>query len=275
MRSTALILFLLTMISACGKPATSSTRKERTLNPGMMESLIANQTIYCSDSEFCPEGVARMFAINFDDNKRSSMCSAFLIAEDLVMTNSHCVWAGDISLKQTCEGLYFAFPTPHGQTQTALCSKIMWRDPRQNGRDTYRKGDNDFALIRLNQKVSVKPLKLSSTLSVGQKVFPLVTDHIDGFMAQMTKLECEVESIDRLGVTILKDCPVISGNSGSAVLDENKNVVAVIFASTDPHIRKPTDQLVIRTKSSTRGLAFTISHIKRILGAELNRLSLE
>lgn len=236
----------------------------------MMESLIANQNIYCSDEAFCPEGVARMFSINFDDNARSSMCSAFLIADDVLMTNSHCIWAGTISLEKTCQGLYFAFPAPLGQSQTALCSKILWRDHHTNGRSRYHRGDNDFALIKLDRKIAVTPLNLQNKISVGQKVFPLVTDHLNGFTARVTKLECEVESIDKMGVALLKNCPVISGNSGSAVVNEELDVVGIIFASTDNKIRKATDELELRIVSNTKGLAFTMEHIQTTLGVTLS-----
>jgi V8-like Glu-specific endopeptidase len=270
LRSSALILLLCLILTACGK-TNSHSKKDKFLNPAQMNALMAAQNIFCSDSEFCPEGVARMFAINFKDNALSSSCSAFLVAEDLVMTNSHCIWTGDVSLEETCRGLYFAFPNPHGQTQSAQCSKIMWRDRRQNGRDSYRKGDNDFALVKLDRKVSIRPLKLNSHIQVGQTVHPLVMDQYDSFSARVTKLNCDVLSINRYGVATLKDCPIISGNSGSAVLDANQTVVAVIFSSSNAHVRSPTDELELRTQGqSTQGRVHTIAHIKKILGEILN-----
>lgn len=275
MRSSALILLMLMVIAACGK-TNSHTKKDRFLDHYQMQGLIQTQNIFCSDAAFCPEGVARMFAVNFQDNKQSSTCSGFLIADDLVITNSHCVWTGDIGLEKTCQGLYFAFPVPHGQTQNAQCSKILWRDRRQNGRNTYRQGDNDFALIQLDHKVSVRPLKLNTDIKVGQIVHPLVMDQFDAVSARVTKLSCEVIFINKHGVASLKDCPIISGNSGSAVLDENQTVVGVVFASTNAHVRTPQDELELRMQGAkTLGQVYTIAHIKKILGDKISPALLE
>lgn len=241
-----------------------------------MDNLIKSQTIFCSDEKFCPEGIARMFAVNFEDNNLSSRCSAFLVADDIVMTNSHCIWVGDISLEETCKGLYFAFPTPMGQAETASCSEILWRDRRQYGRTSYRKGDNDFALVKLDRKMSVKPLTLKDDIQVEQTVHPVVMDHIDSFLARATKLSCKVQSIDKYGVAVLDDCPIISGNSGSAVLNDNLEVVALVFASDNIHVRKPTDELAIRSDGGNNdGKAHTVAHIKKVLGNILSRSVLE
>ena len=82
-----------------------------------------------------------------------------------------------------------------------------------------------------------------------------------------TFLECRVEKLTpQYGVAQLSNCPVIAGNSGSPVLDKDQNVVGIIFASSNNHIRKPSDELGVRTKSDSKGFAFSIDYVQGIIG---------
>ena len=266
--SSLLLVSLTVLIFACAKSETKTiSRKKQRISPDQISLVLANQSITCSDPDFCPEGIARMFAINFEDINNSSTCSAFLVASDLVMTNSHCVYSKKMSLERICSGLYFVFPY-NGFSYTAQCSKIIWRNHKQIGRPYYRTGDNDFALIKLDQNIPLGPLKLLNDVpKLGTKVFPLVVDQLGGLKARITKLECRIEKIiPKYGLLQLANCPVISGNSGSPVVDENFRVLGIIFASSDNKIRMPTDEINLRVKSKTKGYAFSIEHVQKTIG---------
>jgi hypothetical protein len=263
-----LIITLLVLAAACGKPESQFiSRKKVQMNQEQMSLIIAGQSLTCSDPDYCPEAVARMFAINFEDVNNSSTCSAFLVAPDLVMTNSHCVFGLKMSLEKICSGIYFSFQM-QGYNYSAQCSKIIWRDSRQVGRHYYRNGDNDFALIRLDHNLPITPLKLvSNSPRPQQRLYPLVVDQMGSYNARITKLDCLVErSIPQYGVIQLGNCPIISGNSGSPVFDENRNIVALIFASSDNKARTPSDELSIRIKANTKGYALSSEYILKRIG---------
>lgn len=265
---TLILISLTVFLVACGKPESKKpSRQKVTITPEQMSLILANQDISCGDKNFCPEGIARMFAINFEDAHNSSTCSAFLIAPDMVMTNSHCVYAKSMNLEKICSGLYFAFPTA-GFPHIAQCSKIIWHNSQLSTRRYSRSAENDFALIQLDQNIPLTPLKLRTTaIPRGTKVYPLVVDQQGGFKARITKLECLVEKvIPRNGILQLAECPIISGNSGSPVLDEDHNVVGVVFASSNNTIKKPTDELDVRTKSTSKGFAFSLNYIDSMIG---------
>lgn len=232
----------------------------------MMEALIQSQSLYCSDQDFCPEAMARMFTINFEDSNQSYMCSAFLVAPDIIMTNSHCLWAGNIGLEKTCSGMYFAF----SKGRTARCEKILWRDPTTSGRAKYYKGFQDFGLVKLDQALPIKPLSIvKQGLESGARVYPLVVDHQSSWTARITKLTCEVEKIQITGVAQLTNCPIIHGNSGAPIVNEKHEVVGIVFGSANNKIRMPNDELSIRTSADNMGLAFSMKQVQRILGSFL------
>lgn len=265
---TLLLLSLAVVISACGRPEGKRISPQKIhISPEQMALIIANQIITCSDPSFCPEGIARMFKINFDDADKSMTCSAFLVEPDLVMTNTHCIHGAQKNLEKICSGIYFVFPG-QGLNYTAQCSNIIWSNRRQTNSHYYHNGDNDFALIRLDRNIPLTPFKIRvGGINRGSKVYPVVVDQMGGFNARITKLDCQVEKLnEKFGVADLSNCPVISGNSGSPVLDENQDVVGIVFASSNNTIRNPNDPLEVRIKANSTGLAFSMEYVLSKMG---------
>lgn len=262
------VFFLMVLLAACGKPENRSLpKKTEPIQAPDMQLVLIHQSIQCMLGN-CPAGIGRVFAINKTDHARSSTCTAFLIRPDIVMTNSHCIYTGKVSDQETCDSLHFAFPTEWGYTNSSGCKEILWRDPKQRGRSHYRNGENDFALIQLKQEMPGKVLTISKRgLRTGDMVYPVVGDFLDVHETRLLELSCLVEKYSEAsGVGQLYHCPIISGNSGSPVLDEEQKVVGIIFASSDAGIRKPEDDIDTRIRARSKGYAFSMDYVLKIVG---------
>lgn len=273
MKLGLLTLLMLLGLLSCGRPESKSPafKEINPIAPEFMDQITNQQFISC-DNGNCTPGIGRMFSMSTDPLRQSMNCTAILVGANLVLTNSHCAYTGRSNLINTCKSLYFSFPSPDGSVQGARCSKILWRDKRQYGQPNYRKGDNDFSLIRLDRALSITPLKFAKGgMKTGTKVYPTVMDQVDAYNARIVRLTCHVKHLsEKLGVATLMNCPIISGNSGSPVLDENQNLIGIVFASSNLRVRKPTDDMDVRRTGKSVGFAYSADYVESVLGNLLN-----
>lgn len=265
MRALLILLALLSLV-ACGKGSDSSSApKKIKLDRETIEAILGNQNFECPDSG-CPEGMGRLFTINFNDANQSHTCAAFLISARHALTNSHCVYAGKIDLATTCDGIYFAFPTRMGGYETARCKKILWRDPRQNNQRRYRTGVKDIAIVELQDASYVTPMRINfARPAAGAAVYPTVMDQMNALNGKIIKISCNVKhASSQTGIVTMDNCPIISGNSGSPVLNEAGEVTAILFASNDLESRQPGRYSRTATYKG-QGLAFSMAYVQELL----------
>ncbi|MFP5490216.1 MAG: trypsin-like serine peptidase [Bacteriovoracia bacterium] len=256
LRLTMLILLCLSVIS-CGKESTKSARKKITLTEADMEALMAQQSISCP-SQDCPDAIARLFIINFNDAENSSLCTGSLVGPRLLMTNSHCIENGN--LQQVCEGFYAVFNSQFGGHEVARCSQVLFR----HNHSTNRSGlsSQDYALIQLDRDVMATPLTIERQgFKPGDTVHPYVIDHISGASARIVKLECTVSSDTNNGRDlVLNRCPAIGGNSGAPILLTNGLVGGVLYAAQDTSVNEITE-LPERQTANTISVGFPMNEI--------------
>lgn len=263
-----LLLILTFIMAACGQPHTSETKKRIKISESDLIMALNTQNIICP-SEGCPEGVGRLFSLNFDSADDSHMCSTYLVGPNLAMTNSHCAWVNGLNAAKTCEGMYFVFPNQNGTYEQARCSKILFRNEKNHG-TRYRQGDNDFALIELDQALAVPFLKRNKNpLRKGSMVHPIVVDMKNAVEARFIKLSCRVSSVDSFGVAKLSECPVISGNSGSPILDDTNTAVGIVFGSDNIKVRKTGTVSTLKPYKNT-AYAFTMNFMEKFLKSFFN-----
>lgn len=269
MSTFASLIMLLTLLCfGCGKQESSSRPVQlmEKISEDEVRLVMNNQSIHCAQDK-CPEAVGRIFTFNTSGSGRSSMCAVFLVRPDLAVTNTHCIYLPQRETREICDSLHLAFKMSNtGRILTTTCSQILWKDNSQRGRARHRKGEEDYTFIRLKDALPLKPLKTASITGPG-KVYPLVMDQINAYEARMVKLECRVErATGKGGILKMHDCPIISGNSGSPVLNEAGEVLGIVFSTSNDAIRSPTDDLSTRRFSTTSGFAFSMDHIMKRLG---------
>jgi hypothetical protein len=246
---TSLLLLLVMLLAACGRQERRLTIKRTSVSPGDVERILLLQSFSC-EAEDCITGVGRVLTVDLEGQRSGSLCTAFLVSEDLALTNTHCVYMGTADARRTCDGVFFAFPGSAG-FETAKCSQILWRNLRHRGERRASLSDQDFAL-------SISPLKINrSGTTSGARVTPLVMDQISNYDGRLLRLDCTVDWVNSAGVIQLQNCPAISGNSGSPVLDQNGEVVAIMYASADPKVHLPTYSREERRKG--KALAYALN----------------
>lgn len=253
----ALALLCLSVV-ACSKGGSSSSSKKIKLTPEIMSAVMSEQSITCPSGD-CPDAVARLFIVNFNDADESANCTGTLIGEKLLLTNSHCLDVG--SIQQACDGFYAIFATKAGGHEVARCEEVLYRNTHhaRNRRDL---SNRDYALIKLDRTVKAKPIEINRDgFAPGDKVYPYVIDHINIFDSRIVKLSCTVSAESSNGRdNVLEKCPAIQGNSGSTIFDTEGRAAGVLYAGEDTAVDETTTY-PLRAQAPTISLGFSMDRI--------------
>lgn len=217
---TFLILFFMV---ACGGGSSGSDNAIEMETDLGLEAIINNQSLTCSplSGSSCPEGIGRIFIQSGENPQAFVLCTGFLIGPNRFVTNGHC-----ISRAMDCPRAFVTFPSTSGPV-SAQCSRLI---------QTYYDEDNfpdsqDITILELDRNLSVRTLPVSSRdAQEGESYSVWVMDHFNILEARLTEYECQFEGD---GFTEeYSNCPVIQGNSGSPIMDNQDNVVSIIWGST-------------------------------------------
>lgn len=247
----------LLLLAACAQEPARRAVKVVTLSTADMDALMAQQSLDCAEDS-CPDAVARLFVVNFQDASKSTLCTGTLVGPRLLLTNSHCLENG--SLTQTCQGFYAVFNTKSKGHEVARCARIRFRH------NFTTKGpklsERDYALVELDRDVHAEIPGLDRAgFTPGDTVFPFVVDHINIQRARIVRLECSASDETRNGRDfVLKRCPAIGGNSGSPIMNDRGEVAGVLYAAQDTTVSEVTD-LPMRIEAETISLGFPMNRV--------------
>ena len=185
------------------------------LTPREAQSQYKKWEVKCKDKTNCPDSVAQLLVI---DGASFGGCTATLIAEDLVLTNSHCLDFKDeqtgktISPDKLCsEGTTMVFPneSPSGR-EVVRCKTVVTKSALGSSR-IYA----DFMILQLNRKLT-------------RQFDPVIRDGLqDGESLKVRKINPMSKGFGEL---IIETCEVIMVNSGSSLVDDEGQIKAIVFA---------------------------------------------
>lgn len=234
--SLVLTMVLLLSLASCGgKKGNSNTKKTTTISQQQIEAVMENQEFECAalNGGGCPAGIARLLILNKEDADKSAVCSGFMVGEDTLVTNQHCI--PDLAAcKNTHIAIYNGLSYERAECERITAVLNDYTDPNDNRKKL------DVSIVKINTKYVGEVFKASQTRpKTLDKVTIWAVDHTgldraspNLFEARITELECTVSSPTGRASLILNNCPVISGNSGSPVLNQSGSLIGVVWGAT-------------------------------------------
>ncbi len=186
----------------------------------------AHLTMACDEVK-CPEYIAHI-RIN---EKR--VCTGFLIGNNKIMTNHHCIF----DVANDCDGVKIYLNNPYSsETLEYTCDKII-----HTGSYKEDLNDKDYAILSLSEEVINQAVDFSGDDLVSKDSYEVyVTDwNKSNDSLMIKKYDCD-PVIDRhiynnakyLDHSILafKNCPIVEGNSGAPIINKRTKKLAAILA---------------------------------------------
>lgn len=216
----------------------------------------------------CPSGVALLLGGDLRTDKNPVRCSSFLVGKRILITNNHCIPDPVKQNPSTCKQLLTAvFPqTPLFAAERASCERIVELSDENlssssDERDLPAKRP-DYAVIFLDRDVHRTFFPVSREgIPDNSKLAVYSFDPVPGRPghAILKRKDCtSIQNTDLVPaykdpfspVASLKNCSIMSGNSGSAVVDKQNTVRAVLHATWPLDTEIETSESEISTTSA-------------------------
>lgn len=263
-----LIFIIMTLLSFSCSKGSSGNKKETRIEETQIPDVMNRQNFSCASiSGNCPEGIARLLVLNKSEPDRSAVCSGFMIGPNRLVTNNHCV-----STLQQCRSTFLAiYDGGNGYFRTRCTNIITTATDGPDPNDPSRM--LDFTVMETAGTYLGNYFRLSDTSArPGDVLEAWVVDHtgLDDFPANLTdarvtEFECTVMNQNERSSLMMMECPIISGNSGSPVLNQRDEVVGVLWGGSASTFDSSLD-LDIRRELNEVGLATDVKYLKNSAG---------
>ncbi len=241
MRKIALTALAIPLFAACSNHSPTKTPSHTSPFYEYESSLSAQSAadgwqVACSSPEACPSTVGQLVVTA---GSRVGVCTATLVANDVVVTNSHCFPDGFGAPEPLCSSnARIVFPASGAHPAESIeCAAVLKKSDLIN--DAF--DQPDYMVLKLKRATDRGAHPVSREgMREGEKLKIHKIDPLPRGGGTLTGETCEVlygtvirpqadEPENPIHVT--KGCNVISGNSGSALTDERGRIRGLMFAS--------------------------------------------
>ena len=231
----------------CGRDKGSSSGKKTVpLQPEQIENILDQQSFSCDAEGSCPFGIGRLFIINPQNTSASSVCTGFMVSANRLVTNNHCV-----PTAEACRNTYISINTNQGPVKSR-CLNIIFTDADS---EIASERSVDLTIMTIEGNIPPPFFRIhNSRVSPEREVTAWVIDHMSIVEARVTELSCYYQSLE--ASMFLRNCPAISGNSGSpVVLKGSHEVIGILWGSNLPSSVDASFPLNLRRELSAISLA--------------------
>ncbi len=151
-----------------------------------------------------------------DFRENIGYCTGFLVAPNVVLTASHCLWGNDFLDLQT-------------DFELRAFDNKKFKPVRVLGFDSVR----DYLFLEMKGMESYGHLDFADSYKIGQTVYTLGNAHGQGIAIREGIMANETEDVNDPTIKYIRFSAGASpGNSGGPLLDMDGRIVALVFAAT-------------------------------------------
>lgn len=242
-----LVLMLLTTLTSCGSKSSNKSTVDNTQTFEQSDELkaaVADQYVICGvEGLNCPDFSAKLvfWGQKSQTEYYMGVCSGTLYNGKYIITNSHCIPAEIKSAGASCSSqLKVLFPKNKNSNEESVgCSKVIQVFDQESNYPDLAVIELDRAVNRMSVQVA-KSAFADNTLVHAFVMDPSKSDRSLGVIRHKSctlstdnAYTLSTKTTSSSAILYGSDCNVISGNSGSGLLNSKAELIGAVFAKIE------------------------------------------